>query len=38
VDNRQDEIDLYLTYEAGNTGELLEQIQMRTRLIDNLLE
>jgi hypothetical protein len=38
VDNRQDEIGLYLAYEANNTGGLLEQIQMRTRLIDNLLE
>ena len=38
VDNRQDEIDLYLGYESQNTSGLLEQIQMRSRLIDKLLD
>ena len=38
VDDRQDEVDLYLTYESENTNGLLEEIQMRMRLIDNLLQ
>lgn len=38
VDFRQDEIDLYLGYESANASGLLEQIQMRSRLIDKLLD
>lgn len=38
VDYRQDEIDLYLGYESQNTSGLLEKIQMRSRLIDKLLD
>jgi hypothetical protein len=37
VDHRQSEIDLYLAHEMQNAEGLLGQIQMRTRLIDNLL-
>jgi hypothetical protein len=38
VDYRQDEIDLYLSYESANTDGLFQEIQMRMRLIDNLLQ
>jgi len=38
VDHRQDQVDLYLSYESGNADGLFEQIQMRMRLIDKLLE
>lgn len=37
VDHRQSEIDLYLDYEAKNAAGVLEQIQLRTRLMDKLL-
>ena len=38
VDHRQNEVDLYLGYESENAHGLFEQIQMRMRLIDKLLE
>lgn len=38
VDHRQDEINLYLSYESQNAQGLFEEIQMRMRLIDNLLQ
>lgn len=38
VDHRQPEIDLYLDYESKQATGLLEQIRMRTRLMDNLLQ
>lgn len=38
VDYRQDEIDLYVSYESGTATGLFEQIQMRMRLIDTLLQ